>query len=270
MVEPGTLLGQLIAGAAEEMEHTTDRRVAVRIALDHLAEDRGYYTKLKGAGLMEGKDMSEMEVFKAGLSRVSRCLQGVAKAALPEGTVRQRRDGQYRKVGGEWVKVPSKAGGKAKGGEDDKAFMERVKTTTAGMTVDQRREYMSKHPDEARRSTELKRKAMADSGLTSSKPTSHVVTEGEQRAADHARSQGRQPGVTPPSKPPSKPAPKAMTNDQLNRALGMPKGELSKQKAGTTVRGPLKPDGTRDTFRKAGNDSWEALGPTPDKPKGGK
>ena len=107
MVKPDTLLGQLMAGTAEEMEHTTDRKVAVRIALDHLAEDRDYYTKLRGAGLMGSKDMSEMQVFKAGLARISRCLQGVAKAAMPEGTVRARRDGNYKKVGGQWVKVPS-------------------------------------------------------------------------------------------------------------------------------------------------------------------
>lgn len=37
---------QLRVGTQVEMEHTTDRRVAQRIAMDHLTEDRDYYKKL--------------------------------------------------------------------------------------------------------------------------------------------------------------------------------------------------------------------------------
>lgn len=37
---------QLRVGTKVEMEHTTDRRVAQRIAMDHLTEDRDYYKKL--------------------------------------------------------------------------------------------------------------------------------------------------------------------------------------------------------------------------------
>jgi hypothetical protein len=37
---------QLAVGTKVEMEHTTDRRVAQRIAMDHLTEDRNYYKKL--------------------------------------------------------------------------------------------------------------------------------------------------------------------------------------------------------------------------------
>lgn len=40
-------------GTKEEMEHTSSRKVARRIAKDHLEEDSKYYTKLKKAGLAE-------------------------------------------------------------------------------------------------------------------------------------------------------------------------------------------------------------------------
>lgn len=42
---------QLRIGTKHEMEHTSDRCVAMRIAMDHLAEDPNYYVKLKKAGL---------------------------------------------------------------------------------------------------------------------------------------------------------------------------------------------------------------------------
>jgi DNA repair protein RadC len=44
-------LEQLRMGIEEEQEHTSDLHKAAQIALDHLREDRHYYTKLKGAGL---------------------------------------------------------------------------------------------------------------------------------------------------------------------------------------------------------------------------
>lgn len=43
---------ELKQGISVEMEHTTDAAVAERIALQHLAEDPKYYTKLKK---VEGK-----------------------------------------------------------------------------------------------------------------------------------------------------------------------------------------------------------------------
>ena len=42
---------QLKIGIKVEMEHTDDPKVAKKIALDHLAEEPQYYTKLKSAGL---------------------------------------------------------------------------------------------------------------------------------------------------------------------------------------------------------------------------
>lgn len=42
---------QLQMGIREEMEHTKDPAIAREIAMDHLAEDPAYYTKLKRAGL---------------------------------------------------------------------------------------------------------------------------------------------------------------------------------------------------------------------------
>lgn len=42
---------QLAAGIKVEQEHTRSRRLACEIALDHLAEHRDYYTRLKRARL---------------------------------------------------------------------------------------------------------------------------------------------------------------------------------------------------------------------------
>lgn len=44
---------ELKAGLKVEMEHTRGRKVAERVALDHLAEDPKYYSKLKRAGLAD-------------------------------------------------------------------------------------------------------------------------------------------------------------------------------------------------------------------------
>jgi hypothetical protein len=46
------LLDELLTGAREEMEHTKDPLVAIKIALDHLKEDIRYYQKLGNAGLV--------------------------------------------------------------------------------------------------------------------------------------------------------------------------------------------------------------------------
>jgi hypothetical protein len=42
---------ELLKGVKVEMEHTTNLKIATKIALDHLAEDKHYYTKLLKAGL---------------------------------------------------------------------------------------------------------------------------------------------------------------------------------------------------------------------------
>jgi hypothetical protein len=42
---------ELRRGTKHELEHTGDRCVAMRIAMDHLAEDPRYYRKLERAGL---------------------------------------------------------------------------------------------------------------------------------------------------------------------------------------------------------------------------
>lgn len=44
---------ELETGISVEMEHTDDPDEAKRIALDHLAEDPEYYTKLGKAGLID-------------------------------------------------------------------------------------------------------------------------------------------------------------------------------------------------------------------------
>ena len=42
---------ELALGLRTELEHTNDKAIAKQIALDHLAEDPRYYSKLKKAGL---------------------------------------------------------------------------------------------------------------------------------------------------------------------------------------------------------------------------
>lgn len=44
---------QLLIGVEVEKEHSTNKSVAMRIALDHLAEHSDYYTKLMKAGLID-------------------------------------------------------------------------------------------------------------------------------------------------------------------------------------------------------------------------
>ena len=56
---------ELKKGIAVEMEHTDDPKVAKKIALDHLAEDPKYYTKLASLGLEENNDPNgEMERYQ--------------------------------------------------------------------------------------------------------------------------------------------------------------------------------------------------------------
>jgi hypothetical protein len=51
-VDKQTLI-QLKKGVEVEMEHTDDRRAALKIAMDHIKEDPNYYDKLEKAGLEE-------------------------------------------------------------------------------------------------------------------------------------------------------------------------------------------------------------------------
>lgn len=50
---------QIKKGIEVEMEHTNDKKIALKIALDHLKEDPKYYDKLTAAGLEE--ELSEGE-----------------------------------------------------------------------------------------------------------------------------------------------------------------------------------------------------------------
>ena len=51
---------ELKMGIKVEMEHTDDPKKAEKIALQHLAEDPKYYTKLTAAGLEEGDEHKAM------------------------------------------------------------------------------------------------------------------------------------------------------------------------------------------------------------------
>lgn len=64
---------QLRMGIEVEMEHTKDRRLAREIALDHLAEDPKYYTKLKKVhreGLDEGRKRAALRCGSVAVSLV--------------------------------------------------------------------------------------------------------------------------------------------------------------------------------------------------------
>jgi hypothetical protein len=52
---------ELAAGTKIEGEHTKDVKLAQKIAMDHLAEDPHYYTKLKAAGLEEEGALNPVE-----------------------------------------------------------------------------------------------------------------------------------------------------------------------------------------------------------------
>jgi 2,3-bisphosphoglycerate-independent phosphoglycerate mutase len=54
-------LDQIKKGIEVEMEHTSDKRIALKIALDHLKEDPKYYDKLLAAGLEEVEEYNEGE-----------------------------------------------------------------------------------------------------------------------------------------------------------------------------------------------------------------
>lgn len=56
-----SMLKQLKMGIEVELEHTKSKKVAKKIALDHLAEDPAYYTKLKKANLEEKKKVETKE-----------------------------------------------------------------------------------------------------------------------------------------------------------------------------------------------------------------
>jgi len=93
---------RLVEGIKVEMEHTDDELVARKIALDHLKEDPFYYTKL---GAMENSMNKSVRKALNGTKRLIR----VAMAAMPEGTVSHRKDGDYKKTGGQWTKLPPQA-----------------------------------------------------------------------------------------------------------------------------------------------------------------
>ena len=50
-VDVSVIKAQIKQGAKVEKEHTDDSKEAVRIAMDHLVEDRKYYSKLSTLGL---------------------------------------------------------------------------------------------------------------------------------------------------------------------------------------------------------------------------
>lgn len=62
--------GELMLGEEHELEHTSDRRMARQIALDHLAEHPNYYTRIQkfDAGRI---DVTAQEIVRGARSRRS-------------------------------------------------------------------------------------------------------------------------------------------------------------------------------------------------------
>lgn len=94
---------QLKAGTAHEREHTEDEGLAQEIAMDHLSEDPDYYKKL-------------------------RTIEKAKK--LPVFTIRQRKDGTYKKVEvGKWKKQPD---------NPEESWAKQVRLKTAHMSIHDR------------------------------------------------------------------------------------------------------------------------------------
>jgi len=61
---------QLAIGKKVEKEHTSDNKIAKEIALDHLAEDKKYYTKLIEKGLVDEEPAIKMYIKHFGESKL--------------------------------------------------------------------------------------------------------------------------------------------------------------------------------------------------------
>lgn len=71
-----SLKKELLKGVKVEMEHTSDKKKAAKIAMDHLYEDPKYYTKLSKVGLEEKKSKIKeyflKELFEKDLSNIEK------------------------------------------------------------------------------------------------------------------------------------------------------------------------------------------------------
>jgi len=76
---------ELARGTRHEMEHTDSRKVAQRIAMDHLAEDPRYYSRLSAAGINPRKPASP-----TGIAR--------ARRAIPTDTAKARKPAEIRRA----------------------------------------------------------------------------------------------------------------------------------------------------------------------------
>jgi hypothetical protein len=61
---------QLAIGIEVELEHTGKRAIAKEIALDHLAEDKKYYTKLIEKGMVDEESAIKMYIKHFGESKL--------------------------------------------------------------------------------------------------------------------------------------------------------------------------------------------------------
>lgn len=91
---------QLVKGIKVEMEHSDDMKIAKKIALDHLAEDPNYYTKLKR--IEEGK----VEATEATTSASSGAYS--TPAFIPKGSKNWRGGKKPIYKGGSFVQIKKK------------------------------------------------------------------------------------------------------------------------------------------------------------------
>jgi len=144
-VRKSGLEAAILEGVRVELEHTPNELEAAEIALDHLREDPDYYTKLKavergltdsGDSCYNGNTEDGMDVRKA-LDGTKRLIR-VANAAAPEGTVSHRKDGDWKKTGGQWVRLkgntrPGMAATPAAGAEPSQSDVQAQASRAAGL-----------------------------------------------------------------------------------------------------------------------------------------
>ena len=110
-------------GEKEELEHTSDKLEAHKIAMDHIFEDPEYYKKLSEAGLVE-KAVKDLNSWKKKLSailsgeKMSKSLFLRKGKSYPIGTKRTWSGKDYKKVAGgvsgkgKWVRTYTKTEGR--------------------------------------------------------------------------------------------------------------------------------------------------------------
>jgi hypothetical protein len=152
---------------------------------------------------MDHEQAEALETFKAGLRVLGR---RVAKAAYEEGHVSHRADGDYKKTGGQWVKLPASARqGQAGGTPPAVKFTPEELEQYGKMSPARLKAALAPERYEAYRAEAKRRhqahveelRAKRSAGMEAPRPK----TEGAINAEMFAHSAGRAPGVKPAPAP---------------------------------------------------------------------